>query len=96
MTQPALNSASAVQGRSAGPYGYNSDIWPGNVLMRGAACPMSALIPKADMCTATKDVRFVPTADIPHRINKSKKDYLWLKRALAYQAMDESALSFEA
>jgi predicted metal-binding transcription factor (methanogenesis marker protein 9) len=48
------------------------------------------------MCTATKDVRFVPTADIPHRINKSKKDYLWLKRALAYQAMDESALSFEA
>ena len=26
---------------------------------------MSALPPKADMCTATRDVRFVPIADIP-------------------------------
>jgi hypothetical protein len=27
---------------------------------------MSALPPKADMCGATKDVRFGPIADIPH------------------------------
>jgi hypothetical protein len=26
---------------------------------------MSALHPKADMCSATSDVRFVPEADIP-------------------------------
>ena len=26
---------------------------------------MSALPPKADMCSATRDVRFVPLADIP-------------------------------
>ena len=27
---------------------------------------MSALPPKADMCAATRDVRFVPKADIAH------------------------------
>ena len=27
---------------------------------------MSALPPKADMCSATRDVRFVPIADIGH------------------------------
>ena len=27
--------------------------------------PMSALPPKADMCSATRHVRFVPIADIP-------------------------------
>ena len=27
---------------------------------------MSALPPKADMCSATSDVRFVPIADIAH------------------------------
>ena len=27
---------------------------------------MSALTPKADMCSAPGDVRFVPLADIPH------------------------------
>ena len=29
---------------------------------------MSALPPKADMCGATRDVRFVPIADIPHLV----------------------------
>ena len=29
--------------------------------------PMSALLPKADMCGATRDVRFVPIADIPEQ-----------------------------
>ena len=29
----------------------------GPVLMSRAVCPMSALIPKADMCSATGDVR---------------------------------------
>ena len=31
---------------------------------RTLARPMSALAPKADMCSATRDVRFVPIADI--------------------------------
>jgi hypothetical protein len=30
------------------------------------ACVMSALSPKADMCSATRDVRFGPEADISH------------------------------
>ena len=36
---------------------------------------MSALLPKADMCSATRYVRFVPIADIPpiHSINSSAR-----------------------
>jgi hypothetical protein len=30
---------------------------------------MSALPPKADMCGATRDVRLVPIADIPHSLD---------------------------
>jgi hypothetical protein len=46
---------------------------------------MSAIAPKADIGQRRRHVRFVLKADIPHRINKSKKDYLWLKRALGCQ-----------
>jgi hypothetical protein len=34
---------------------------------------MSALLPKADMCSATRDVRFVPIADIALVQSSQKK-----------------------
>jgi hypothetical protein len=34
---------------------------------------MSALHPKADMCAATKDVRYVPKADIASPLKNKKK-----------------------
>jgi hypothetical protein len=52
---------------------------------RDALWPMSAIAPKAHIGQRRRHVRFVPKADIPLRIDKSKKDYLWFKRALAYQ-----------
>ena len=48
---------------------------------------MSALTPKADMCGATRDVRFVPIADIGYRSRK----YLSTSR-LARLAKREAAL----
>ena len=36
---------------------------------------MSALPPKADMCGATRDVRFVPIADIAPAANNEAADY---------------------
>ena len=35
--------------------------------LQGVADPLSALPPKADMCSAQADVRFVPIADIADR-----------------------------
>ena len=46
----------------------NVAIWTMSALGHKQTCaaqkPMSALPPKADMCSATRDVRFVPIADI--------------------------------
>ena len=38
---------------------------------------MSALPPKADMCSALGDVRFVPKADIAARVTQLSANYLW-------------------
>jgi len=35
---------------------------------------MSALLPKADMCAATRDVRFVPIADIRNDLLSTSVD----------------------
>ena len=37
---------------------------------------VSALPPKADMCSANSDVRFVPIADISQSFNCKQKDQL--------------------
>jgi hypothetical protein len=37
---------------------------------------MSALPPKADMCSATRHVRFMPKADISQSFNCKQKDRL--------------------
>src|SRR4030095_8527875 len=37
--------------------------------------PMSALPPKADICGATRDVRFVPIADIRARLNSKRTPF---------------------
>ena len=38
---------------------------------------MSALPPKADVCSATRDVRFVPIADMPHSTLHGKLRHLF-------------------
>ena len=38
---------------------------------------MSALPPKADIETRSRDVRFVPKADIRRRIRSSRRDQNW-------------------
>ena len=38
---------------------------------------MSALLPKADMCGATSDVRYVPKADIAARVTPLSANDLW-------------------
>ena len=42
----------------------------GHKCIFGSAIAMSALPPKADMCGATMDVRFVPEADIRASVSK--------------------------
>ena len=45
--------------------GSEADVTPSNC--------MSALPPKADMCSATRDVRFVPKADMEKSLRETKR-----------------------
>ena len=59
-------------------------------LVPGASRGMSALPPKADMCSATTDVRFVPIADIQIRVFYSYK-YPLLAQSGACFGLDQQS-----
>ena len=54
--------------------------------------PMSALPPKADMCGALADVRFVPIADIRRRlfdhIVSGQKNAVWYGNAKRFRGLE--------